>query len=49
MLYRSAVSAMLGAGLEMAKEGQVELRQAQTFGPIYMRRKRPGQSTPDEV
>lgn len=49
VLYRSAVSAMLGAGLEMAKEGQVELRQAQTFGPIYMRRKRPGQSTPDEA
>ena len=39
MVYRSAVSAMLGASLEMAKSGQVELRQAQTFGPIYMRRK----------
>lgn len=39
-LYRSAVSAMLGAGLEMAREGRVELRQARTFGPIYMRRRR---------
>ncbi len=39
MVYRSAVSAMLGASLEMAKSGQVKLRQTQTFGPIYMRRR----------
>tara|TARA_Y100001960_G_C14730829_1_gene857455 strand:- start:1761 stop:2006 length:246 start_codon:yes stop_codon:yes gene_type:complete len=38
IVYRSAVAAMLGASLEMAKSGQVELRQAQAFSPIYMRR-----------
>ena len=38
-IYRSAVAAMLGAGLEMAKSGQLELRQAEIFGPIYMRRR----------
>lgn len=47
-VYRSAVSAMLGAGLEMARLGQVELRQAQTFGPIYMRRKEQGEGASDE-
>ena len=48
MVYRSAVSAMLGASLEMAKSGQVELRQAQTFGPIYMRRKQQGEGASED-
>lgn len=48
MVYRSAVSAMFGASLEMAKSGQLELRQTQTFGPIYMRRKEQEESTPDD-
>ena len=48
MVYRSAVSAMLGASLEMAKSGQLELRQTQTFGPIYMRRKAQEEGAPDE-
>lgn len=49
MVYRSAVSAMLGASLEMAKSGQLELRQTQTFGPIYMRRKGQEEGAPDDA
>lgn len=48
-LYRSAVSAMLGAGLEMAREGRAELRQDRTFGPLYMRRRRRGPQAADEA
>ncbi len=48
MVYRSAVSAMLGASLEMAKAGQLEMRQTQTFGPIYMRRKQREEGTPND-
>ena len=48
MVYRSAVSAMLGASLEMAKAGQLEMRQTQTFGPIYMRRMQREEDTPDD-
>lgn len=40
---RSAVAAMLLAGLELAKSGRVRLRQERTFGPIWLR-----PSTPDE-
>ncbi len=36
--YRSAVAATLSASLEMAREGQLDLRQGQMFGPIYLRR-----------
>lgn len=35
---RSAVASTFNASLELAKQGQIELRQVQTFGPIYIRR-----------
>jgi len=37
---RSATAATFAAALELAKAGQVELRQADTFAPISLRRKR---------
>ena len=39
---RSVVAAHVGASLEMAKHGVVDLQQATPFGPIYVRRRRPG-------
>lgn len=39
---RSAIAAHVGASLEMARDGLVDLRQAASFGPIYVRRKKPG-------
>ncbi|MEZ5933400.1 MAG: ScpA family protein [Alphaproteobacteria bacterium] len=36
---RSAIAAHVGASLEMARDGLIELRQAAPFGPIYVRRK----------
>ena len=36
---RSATAATFAASLELAKEGKVELRQAETFAPIQLRRK----------
>lgn len=39
---RSAIAAHVGASLEMARDGLVDLRQAAPFGPIYLRRKKPG-------
>jgi segregation and condensation protein A len=35
---RSALASTFGASLELARQGTVELRQMQAFGPIYMRR-----------
>jgi segregation and condensation protein A len=37
---RSAIAAHLGASLELARDGVIELNQAAPFGPIYVRRKR---------
>ncbi len=37
---RSVVASSLGALLEMAREGVVEISQAVAFGPLYVRRKR---------
>ena len=37
MVYRSAVAATFTASLELARDGQVELRQSGTFSPIFMR------------
>jgi segregation and condensation protein A len=34
---RAAMAAMLVAGLELAKSGNVDLRQEQAFGPIYVK------------
>jgi segregation and condensation protein A len=39
-LRRSAIAAHLGASLELARDGVIELNQAAPFGPIYVRRKR---------
>jgi segregation and condensation protein A len=39
-LRRSAIAAHLGACLELARDGVIELNQAAPFGPIYIRRKR---------
>ena len=36
---RAAISATLIAGLEMARHGQLDLRQDKTFGPIMMRQR----------
>jgi segregation and condensation protein A len=38
-LARTAVASSFGAALEMAREGVVELSQAEPFAPIYMRRR----------
>ena len=38
---RSAVASNLLAGLELARTGEAELRQAVPFGPIMLRRRRP--------
>lgn len=35
---KSAIASTFNASLEMAKQGLIELKQAQTFGPIYIRR-----------
>lgn len=43
---RSALASTFNATLEMAKQGQIELRQAQTFGPIYLRRR---EGSPDSA
>jgi segregation and condensation protein A len=39
-LQRSAMAASLAAGLELARDGVIELNQAVPFGPIYVRRRR---------
>jgi segregation and condensation protein A len=37
MMSRSAISSTFGAFLELAKQGQVDLKQEKNFAPIYMR------------
>jgi segregation and condensation protein A len=39
-LRRSALAAHLGACLELARDGVIELNQTAPFGPIYLRRRR---------
>jgi segregation and condensation protein A len=39
---RTAVASSFGAALEMAREGLVELSQAEPFAPIYMRKREAG-------
>jgi segregation and condensation protein A len=41
-LERTVKASSFGASLELAREGLVELRQDEHFGPIYMRRKEAG-------
>ena len=42
LAMRSALASTLAASLELARTGQVELRQASTFGPVYLRKKQRG-------
>ena len=35
---RSATASTFAASLELVKQGEVEIRQTKTFGPIYLRR-----------
>ncbi|MEL7049141.1 MAG: segregation/condensation protein A, partial [Pseudomonadota bacterium] len=38
---RTVRAASFGATLEMAREGELEIRQDGAFGPLFMRRKEP--------
>ena len=38
-MKRSALASMFSASLELVREGELEIRQLQTFGPIYLRRR----------
>lgn len=42
---RSALASTFNASLEMAKQGMIELKQVQSFGPIYIRRQAAAQPT----
>ena len=44
---RTALASSFGATLEMAREGQIELRQEGPFEPIYMRPRRSEVGQPD--
>ena len=37
LMMRSAVAATFAAGLELAKQGKAQLRQKDSFGPLYLR------------
>jgi len=39
-LRRSAAASSLGASLELAREGVIDLKQARPFAPLYLRRRR---------
>ncbi len=39
LVRRSALAATLSASLEMVRSGRLAVRQDQTFGPIYVRRR----------
>jgi segregation and condensation protein A len=41
-IARTARASSFGASLEMAREGLIELSQAEPFAPIYLRRREPG-------
>jgi len=41
LVERSAIAATLAAGLELARSGEIKLRQGTAFGPIYVRRGTP--------
>lgn len=44
-MKRTAIASALGASLEMAREGLVELRQSAPFAPIYVRARSSGEDT----
>ena len=39
LVWRSALASTFAASLELAKSGQIEIQQGQTFGPMYLRSK----------
>ena len=41
-IARTAVASSFGATLEMAREGLVEISQAEPFAPIYVRKREEG-------
>lgn len=43
LIARSALASTVGASLEMAKQGHIEIRQEALFAPIYVRKARPEQ------
>ncbi len=43
-IARTAQASSFGASLEMAREGLIEISQAEPFAPIYLRRREPGSS-----
>jgi segregation and condensation protein A len=43
LVYRSAVASTLAASLELVRDGKLELRQSNTFGPIYLRSRANGE------
>lgn len=45
LVGKSAVTSTFGAFLELAKQGQVDLKQEKNFGPIYMRALAQGEAT----
>ena len=48
-MAKTTLAASFGATLEMARDGLVELQQAQAFAPLYLRRRtaKPNDSTGD--
>ena len=42
VIYKSIVASTFAASLELAKSGQLEIRQSDTFSPIYFRSKTEG-------
>jgi len=38
---KSAIASMFVASLELAREGELEIRQLETYGPLYLRKKEP--------
>ncbi|MFC3051307.1 segregation and condensation protein A [Kordiimonas pumila] len=48
-LRRSALASMFAASLELARQGQADLRQMETFGPIYLRYKNDDDTTSDKA
>lgn len=41
MAFRSAIASTFTASLELAKQGRLNLRQGQTFGPLYLKEAEP--------
>ena len=45
IVYRSAVSSTLAASLELARQGRIEVRQSNAFGPIELRARPKGRDS----